>query len=112
MTDKPIHAERLRRTRPDGAPGLATYAAALLSIGTVVWSLRGIIKQSAPMAADIRLPFLLAAGGCVLIAAVVAQVGNSSAAEMLTAARRAIGKLFGFTQTFCNRLRHKTRDRD
>jgi hypothetical protein len=82
-----------RAPRRPTALGLVAGLAVLVSLAALAVSLYGIVRQSATAPLEIQLPYVLAAGGGAIVAAVLALVRNMSASDVLEAACDALAGL-------------------
>jgi protein-S-isoprenylcysteine O-methyltransferase Ste14 len=94
MPAKPLPNDPRRRHKAAG-PVPAIAVASLLTLGTVAWSLYQVASRSAPMAAQIRWPYVLAAGFGVLVAAALVTFGRRDAAEIGADIRHTLAGVAG-----------------
>jgi hypothetical protein len=89
LTDRP-RAHPSRRRRPAAAPAAGGHVmaalVALAALGSVAYALYGIVQQMPNAAPEIRIPYILAAGGTVIVAAVLAQLRSMGLSDVLDAA--------------------------
>jgi hypothetical protein len=76
---------RGRRERPGGGAGVVAGAAALLSLVAVGITLYGLWRNSMALSPEIGLPYLAAAGGGVIIAAVIGFIRDMSVSDIVEA---------------------------
>jgi hypothetical protein len=84
-----------RRASAGSGAGLIAGLAALIALVALGVSLYGLFKQSATAALEIQLPYLIAAGGGMTIAAVIAAFRSMSVWDILEAVWEAVAMLFG-----------------
>jgi hypothetical protein len=95
MSEKSRRNARARREPVGTRLGLIAGLSALLSVIAVGISIYGMLQKSATAAPEIRLPYMIAAGGGIVIAAVIAQFRNMSAGHILEAMWETVCALFG-----------------
>jgi hypothetical protein len=84
-----------RRASAGSGAGLVAGLATLIALVALGVSLYGLFKQSATAALEIQLPYLIAAGGGLTIAAVIAAFRSMSVWDILEAVWEAVAMLFG-----------------
>ena len=75
--------------------GLVAGLAVLIAFVALGISLYGLFKQSTTASLESQLPYLIAAGGGMMIAAVVAAIRSMSVWDILEAVWEAVAMLFG-----------------
>ena len=83
-----------RRASAGSVAGVVAGLAALIALVALGISLYGLFKQSATAALEIQLPYLIAAGGGLTIAAVIAAFRSMSVWDILEAVWDAVAMLF------------------
>jgi hypothetical protein len=81
---------RQRRMGAGVVAGLAVLVA-LVALGISIY---GLIKQSATASLEIQLPYVIAAGGGMTIATIIAMIRSMSVSDMLEAVWEAVALLF------------------
>ena len=79
-----------RRMSASAVAGLAALVA-LVALGISIY---GLIKQSATASLEIQLPYVIAAGGGMTIAAIIAMIRSMSVWDILEAVWEAVALLF------------------
>jgi phage-related protein len=94
MADQNPPTQPVQRKR--SASGLVAGLAVLVSLAALGFALYGFVRQSSNAAMEIQLPYVMAAGGGAVIAAIVAQIGSLSVWDILEAIWDAITAVFSF----------------
>jgi hypothetical protein len=77
-----------------GGAGVVAGLAALVALAALALSIYGLVRQSATASLEIELPYLVAAGGGMTVAALIAMIRSMSAWDILEAMWEAIALLF------------------
>jgi hypothetical protein len=96
MTDLQPQSGRApkQRTGAGFRAGLVAGLAVLIAFVALGISLYGLIKQSATAALEIQVPYLIAAGGGLIVATVIAAFRNMGVWDILEAVWDAVAMLF------------------
>jgi hypothetical protein len=91
-----------QRTGAGSCAGLVAGLAVLIAFVALGISLYGLVKQSATAALEIQLPYLIAAGGGLTVATVIAAFRSMSVWDILGAVWEAVAMLFALIGAMLN----------
>ena len=83
-----------RRASAGSYAGVVAGLAALIALGALGISLYSLFKQSATASMEMQLPYLIAAGGGMTIAAVIAAFRSMGVWDIIEAVWEAVAMLF------------------
>jgi hypothetical protein len=83
-----------RRARAAVGAGVVAGLAVLVALVALGISIYGLIKQSATASLEIQLPYVIAAGGGMTIATIIAMIRSMSVSDILEAVWEAVALLF------------------